>query len=334
MNNSVSLDKQPAASGEFSIIDRYFNRKPTARHDVKLAIGDDCALVSIKEQQWVAISTDTLIENVHFLPGTAPEDIAYKALAVNLSDLAAMGADPAWVSLALTLPAIDHDWLQRFSDSLLAQLTYYDTQLIGGNTTKGQLNITLTIQGLVPAHTALTRSGAKNGDWLYVTGTLGDSAAGLALLKSQWQLDNQQAKNYFIQRHLRPQARVLIGQALRQLASAAIDISDGLAADLSKLLAASRQGAYLHLDQLPLSAPMRHYVTAPQAQQWALSGGEDYELCFTVPEIHRTAVDTTLNRLGVPYCCIGQISSKVPQIQFLQNQQPVTVAYQGYDHFA
>lgn len=333
MNNSVAVDKPSPNNGEFSIIEHYFNRKPTARHDVKLAIGDDCALVSVKEQQWVAISTDSLIENVHFLPGTDASDIAYKALAVNLSDLAAMGADPAWVSLALTLPSIDHAWLQRFSDSLLEQLTYYDTQLIGGNTSKGQLNITLTIQGLVPANTALTRSGAKNGDWLYVTGTLGDSAAGLALLTSQWQLDNQQAKSYFIQRHLRPQARVLVGQALRQLASAAIDISDGLAADLAKLLHASRQGAYLHLDQLPLSAPMQHYASPQQAQQWALSGGEDYELCFTVPEIHRTAVDTTLNRLGVAYRCIGQISSKLAHIQFLHHQQPVNIAYQGYDHF-
>src|SRR5471030_641667 len=173
------------ASGEFDVINRYFNRFRTARQDVQLGIGDDCALLTVGEKQLLAVSTDTLVEGIHFLKTISPADLGYKSLAVNLSDLAAMGADPAWVSLALTLPSVDEAWLAAYSDSLFEQLDYYDMQLIGGDTTRGPLSLTLTIQGLIPTGRALTRSGARIGDWIYVTGTLGDSAAGLAILQDR-----------------------------------------------------------------------------------------------------------------------------------------------------
>lgn len=197
------------ACGEFSLIARYFDRVRSSRLDVETGIGDDCALLNIPEKQTLAISTDTLVAGNHFLPDIDPADLAYKALAVNLSDLAAMGADPAWLTLALTLPEVDEPWLEAFSDSLFALLNYYDMQLIGGDTTRGPLSMTLGIHGYIPAGRALKRSGAKPGDWIYVTGTPGDSAAGLAVLQNRLQVSEETDAHYLIQRHLRPTPRIL-----------------------------------------------------------------------------------------------------------------------------
>jgi len=264
------------ACGEFDVIARYFDRYKHSRRDVQLGIGDDCALLTVAEKQVLAISTDTLVEGTHFLPTIDPADLAYKALAVNISDLAAMGADPAWLSLALTLPKVDEPWLAAFSDSLFEQLNYYDMQLIGGDTTRGSLSLTLTVHGLVPAGRALTRSGARVGDWIYVSGTLGDSAAGLALLQNRLTVTDEDDRRALLARHLRPQPRVLHGQALRDLANAAIDISDGLVSDLGHILKASACGARIDLDAIPYSDAMRRQVAPEQALKWALTGGEDY----------------------------------------------------------
>src|SRR5471032_109463 len=273
------------ACGEFDLIARYFNRYRTARRDVQLGIGDDCALLTVAEKQLLAVSTDTLVEGIHFLKTIDSADLGYKALAVKLSDLAAMGADPAWVSLALTLPEVNTDWLEAFSDSLFEQLNYYGMQLIGGDTTRGPLSMTLTIQGLIPIDRALTRGGASVGDWIFVTGSLGDSAAGLAILLEQLDVKDAAHRETLLKRHLRPTARILQGQALRGFASSAIDISDGLISDLKHVLNASGCGARLDLDALPLSPALLDSVEREQALKWALTGGEDYELCFTVPEI-------------------------------------------------
>ncbi|MBZ2398847.1 thiamine-phosphate kinase [Erwinia amylovora] len=322
------------ACGEFELIARYFNRASCSRRDVEQGIGDDCALLSVPEKQTLAISTDTLVEGVHFLRDIHPGDLAYKALAVNLSDLAAMGADPAWLTLALTLPEVNESWLKAFSDSLFELLDYYHMQLIGGDTTRGPLSMTLGVHGMVPQGRALKRSGARIGDWIYVTGTLGDSAAGLELLQHRVKINDPVAHEALIKRHLRPMPRVLQGQALRDLASSAIDLSDGLISDLGHILQASACGARVNLDALPLSAVIQQHFAAQQALSWALSGGEDYELCFTVPEINRGALDVALGYHGVPYTCIGQIAPQSDGLTLWQNDQPVDINLKGFDHFA
>ncbi|WP_318375163.1 thiamine-phosphate kinase [Enterobacter sp.] len=322
------------ACGEFSLIARYFDRVRRARLDVETGIGDDCALLNIPDKQTLAISTDTLVSGNHFLPDISPVDLAHKALASNLSDLAAMGADPAWLTLAITLPDVDEAWLEAFSDSLFEQINYYDMQLIGGDTTRGPLSMTLGIYGYVPAGRALKRSGAKPGDWIYVTGTPGDSAAGLAILQDRLHVDNEQDAQWLVKRHLRPTPRILHGQALRDLASAAIDLSDGLSSDLGHIVKASDCGAMLDMDAMPFSEAMRRHVEPEQALRWALAGGEDYELCFTVPERNRGALDVAIGHLGVPFTCIGQMSADVEGIQFSRDGKPVSFDLKGYDHFA
>lgn len=322
------------ACGEFSLIARYFDRVRSSRLDVETGIGDDCALLNIPEKQTLAISTDTLVCGIHFLPDIDPADLACKALAVNVSDLAAMGADPAWLTLALTLPEVNEPWLAAFSDSLFEQLNYYDMQLIGGDTTRGPLSMTLGIHGFVPLGRALKRSGARPGDWIYVTGTPGDSAAGLAILQDRLQVNDEADAAYLVKRHLRPTPRVLHGQALRDRASAAIDLSDGLISDLGHILKASGCGARLDLDAFPFSAPLLRHAEPEQALRWALGGGEDYELCFTVPELNRGALDVALKHLGAAFTCIGQVVPESEGVQFLRNGQPVTFDWKGYDHFA
>lgn len=322
------------ACGEFSLIARYFDRVTSSRRDVDTGIGDDCALLNVPEKQTLAISTDTLVSGIHFLPDIDPADLAYKALAVNVSDLAAMGADPAWLTLALTLPGVDEPWLKAFSDSLFEQLNYYDMQLIGGDTTRGPLSMTLGIHGYVPVGRALKRRGAKPGDWIYVTGTLGDSAAGLAILQQRLQVADANDARYLVQRHLRPTPRVLHGQALRNLASSAIDLSDGLISDLGHILAASGCGARVDLDALPYSSAFERHVEAEPALRWALSGGEDYELCFTIPELNRGALDVAVAHLGAPVTCIGQMSADVEGLNFTRDGKPVQLDWKGYDHFA
>ncbi|VFP84087.1 Thiamine-monophosphate kinase [Candidatus Erwinia haradaeae] len=322
------------ACGEFELIARYFDRDICSRHDVEEGIGDDCALVHVPEKHTLAISTDTLVEGVHFLQSIDPSDLAYKALAVNLSDLAATGAKPTWLTLALTLPKVNDDWLQSFSDTLFDLLAHYQMQLIGGDITRGPLSVTLGIYGTVPRGRALKRSGACIGDAIYVTGTLGDSIAGFELLQNKVNIHDKVARDKLIQRHLRPIPRVLQGQVLRDLASAAIDLSDGLIADLGHILKASACGAILNLDVLPLSLVMRKNFPEQKVLSWALSSGEDYELCFTIPEENRSALDIAFRDHGILYTCIGKISSQRNGLTFFQNKQPVQIILKGFDHFS
>ena len=309
------------ACGEFDLIARYFDRFKRVRRDVQLGI-------EMTAHCWQCRKTAggcqyRYVGRGHSLPaGHRSGRSGYKALAVNLSDLAAMGADPA--SLAGTDPAGGgRASLKAFSDSLFDQLNYYGMQLIGGDTTRGPLSMTLTIQGLIPAGRALTRSGARIGDWIYVTGTLGDSAAGLAILQDRPAVTDAAARDYLVARHLRPQPRVLQGQALRDLASSAIDISDGLISDLKHILKASDCGARIVLDELPMSQALSSHADAEQALRWALAGGEDYELCFTVPEINRGALEVALSHLGADYTCIGQIGPLSEGIRYYRNDEAV-----------
>ncbi len=232
------------------------------------------------------------------------------------------------------MPGIDADWLAAYSDSLFELLSYYGMQLIGGDTYAWAAQYDADHSRVwSPEGRALKRSGARIGDWIYVTGTLGDSAAGLAVLQDKLQMSESDDRQWLLQRHLRPQPRILHGQALRDLASAAIDLSDGLVSDLGHILKASDCGARVNLDALPYSSALLQCDDPEQAMRWALSGGEDYELCFTVPELNRGALEVAIGHLGARYTCIGQIAPASEGLGFFHSGQPVTVNLKGYDHF-
>ena len=319
--------------GEFDLIKRYFSRK-SLQNDVILSVGDDCAITSIPTGYQLAITTDTLVEGTHFLPSISPTDLAYKSVAVNLSDLAAMGATPAWVSLALTLPEIKEEWLAEFSQSLFGILDRYGVSLIGGDTTKGPLSITLTAQGFLPENQGLFRHQAKVGDWIFVSGFLGDSAAGLDLLLQNRKIENE-SDRYFIQRHLRPTPRVELGLALRSFSCCSLDISDGLLADLGHILERSQVGAEIYLENLPLSRHLCTQYEQTQAEKFALTGGEDYELCFTVSEEKREEMEQVLSSQGIKVTCIGKILPQTSGLNLLKNGEKVALPeHCGFDHFS
>ncbi|QXO17978.1 thiamine-phosphate kinase [Vibrio ostreae] len=318
--------------GEFNLIDKYFSARQAQRKDVHLTLGDDCAIVKAPDNVRIAISTDTLVAGTHFLPEANPAWVAHKALASNLSDLAAMGATPAWVSMALTLPHIDEAWLEPFCHAFFELANYYNIQLIGGDTTKGPLSITLTVQGFVPQDKVLLRNQAKVGDWVYVTGELGDSKAGLDVILAPEKRQEPFAAE-LEQRHYLSTPRILAGQALLNLASAAIDISDGLISDLGHILHQSQVGVSLDVNCLPMSKELRQFAPSIQvAQQYALTSGEEYELCFTVPAQNKGTLDSALAHCGTKVTCIGQIR---PQgvFELLNNGQKLDWALSGYDHF-
>jgi thiamine-monophosphate kinase len=319
--------------GEFNLIDKYFSCQPVERKDVLLGIGDDCALVKPPENVRIAISTDTLVAGTHFLPDANPRWIAHKALASNISDLAAMGATPAWVSLALTLPDIDEAWLTPFCEGFFELANYYNIKLIGGDTTKGPLSITLTVQGFVPADKALLRRGAKVGDWIYVTGQLGDSKAGLDVILDKTLRDRPFADE-LERRHFLSAPRVLAGQALLNIASAAIDISDGLISDLQHILTRSEVGASIDVSCLPISNELMAFCHDEQemVQRYALTSGEEYELCFTVAEENKGSLESALSHTGTTITCIGQIRAK-GQLVLHNEDLPIMWDITGYDHF-
>lgn len=318
--------------GEFDLIKRYFSRK-NLQNDVLLSVGDDCAITQIPNGHRLAITTDTLVEGTHFLPSISPADLAYKSVAVNLSDLAAMGATPAWVSLALTLPEIREEWLAEFSQSLFAILDRYGVSLIGGDTTKGSLSITLTAQGFLPQDQGLFRHQAKVGDWIFVSGYLGDSAAGLELLLKNGKIETE-SDRYLVQRHLRPTPRVELGLALRAFSQSALDISDGLLADLGHILERSQVGAEIYLENLPLSRHLLSPFSLEQAEKFALTGGEDYELCFTVSEEKRAEMEAVLRSQGIKVTCIGKILPLASGLNLVKNGEKVALPnHIGFDHF-
>lgn len=328
------------AISEFDIISRIFSASGVERDDVATGIGDDGAVVRLPTGCDGVMVVDTLVAGVHFPPDTRPEDVGYKALAVNLSDMAAMAATPAWATLALTLPASDEAWVKAFAQGFFTLADQYGIQLVGGDTTYGPLTVTVQVQGWVPRGQAVPRSGARPGDMVYVTGTLGD--AGLALYAWQQQRNLPDPHGgYLYSRLHRPRPRCEEAEALRGTATAMIDISDGLAADLGHILEASGVGATLNLRNLPLS-PSFAAVAGPEylafdesdRLRMALSAGDDYELCFTVPAAQSGRVEQLMSRFACGCRAIGIIEATPGLRLKLADGGLLSLERRGYDHFA
>lgn len=337
---------------EFQLIQRYFVRDGAAE-DIVTGIGDDGAVLRPRPGKDLVAVIDTLVETVHFPQAFDPADLGFRAVAVNLSDIAAMGAEPRWMTLALTLRAADDAWLAGFAGGMRAAADPHDVILVGGDTTGGERVVaTVHITGFIEAGAAIVRSGARIGDRIYVSGTIGDAAAGLVLLNGTAghadpvsrsgrpkatpaglhpppdleRAGDTTTGKYLVSRFTRPTARVALGRALAGTASAAIDISDGLYGDLAKLLEASGVGAEVDIGRLPLSPALTDCFGVEQAREFALSGGDDYELCFTAPEMPDTEI------AGVPVTAIGRVTAK-PGIVLTENGKLVSYEDRGYVHF-
>lgn len=320
------------ALSEFDLIKHFFKRDLDQRNGIELGIGDDAAVVNVPAGQSLVMSMDTLVAGVHFPIDTPPDAIAYKALAVNLSDMAAMGAQPGWMLLGLTLPDADESWLAPFSHGLSCLADEYGVTLIGGDTTHGPLTITIQVNGLLPHGQALQRSGARAGDLIYVTGQLGDAGLGLKFVENNIDLDiSPQRRDYFIQRLHRPTPRVTAGLALRGIATAAIDVSDGLLADLGHLVEASVVAATVNVEQLPIADELR--VLSDEWWTLPLTAGDDYELCFTVAADNQAMVEKKLQEIDCPCYCIGRIEAGAG-VKVKQGDETVRISSaRGYQHF-
>jgi thiamine-monophosphate kinase len=318
--------------GEFALIERYFRGCGAERADVTLGIGDDAALMRVPGGCELVAATDTLVAGVHFPPDSPPESIGHRALAVNLSDLAAMGARPAWALLALTLPQAEEAWLEGFATGLGELARTHEVALVGGDTTRGPLCISVQLLGFVPTGAALTRSGARAGDVLFVSGTCGDAAAGLALEQRRLNAPAE-ARSWLRGRFLFPTARVALGEQLRGFASACIDVSDGLLGDAAKLASASHVGAELAWNELPVSGPLAALVGERRARELALTGGDDYELCFAVPphNIARLLMQLPPQQWG--YTRIGALRA-APGAVVVRAGTVMEFSHSGYRHFS
>ena len=311
---------------EFALIQRFFQPLSKASAFVRCGIGDDCAVLSPAAGEELALSVDTLVEGVHFPHDYPPSMLARRALAACVSDLAAAGAEPRAFTLALTLLENGSDWLAAFSHALADDAAHYGMSLVGGDTTRGPLCLSFQVMGSVPVGGALLRSGAKPGDDIYVSGSLGGARAALDYLDSDSPDARQQA---CLERYHRPQARVALGVALRGIASAAVDISDGLAADLGHILNASGAGGRLMLGALPIHPAIKDLSAA---RDYALSGGDDYELCFTAPAEQRESIAALSVSLGLPLTCVGGIVPGDGLSCIDENGQACSVGA-GYQHF-
>ena len=322
--------------GEFELIRRFFLRRDAARDaesGVLLGIGDDAAVLSLPPDTELVAAVDTMVAGRHFPEGTDAHSIGHRVLAVNLSDMAAMGATPAWATLSLTMPGADADWLERFSAGLWELADANGVVLVGGDTTRGPLTVSVQILGHVARGTALRRSGAHAGDILAVTGTLGDAGAGLAFVTAPSTAEPGQAVRELIRRFEYPTPRVRFGTAARGIATAAMDLSDGLVGDLAKLAQASNVAAHVEIERLPLSNALRASVAPEQARDWALSAGDDYELLLAVPASRFTELKGAAARLNLTLTSIGELRAG-SGVTWSLNGKDFRPRSSGFDHFA
>ena len=315
---------------EFELIAKYFTRPART---AALGVGDDCALIRPPAGLVLALTTDTLSENTHFLPGADPRRLGHKSLAVNLSDLAAMGADPRWFLLAIALPDVDEAWLEAFAAGMFALAEAHAIELIGGDTTRGPRTITITAIGTLPPGYALRRDAAQSGDDVWLSGATGDAALGLAHLKGKIVLTGEAAARC-IARLEQPAPRVALGQRLRGVAAAAIDVSDGLLADLGHILERSKVAAEIDYESLPRSADLRACADAALADACLLAGGDDYELVFTAAADKRAAVEAAGRAADVAVTRIGRVVPGEPEVRLLDRAgKSLRIDRLGFDHF-
>jgi thiamine-monophosphate kinase len=298
---------------------------------VSLGIGDDCALLVPPAGKAIATTIDTLVAGNHFPEGADPELIAERALRVNLSDMAAMGGEALWFTLALTLPVVDTAWLDGFARGLFQAAKRFDCALVGGDTTRGPLSITIQVMGAVELNRALLRGNARAGDLIYVTGTLGDAAAAVAVINDRLQVSDA-ASDHFMSHYYRPLPRLHEGQLLAGIASAAIDVSDGLLADLGHICTSSGVGAIIDWERVPVSEALSKAAAPEQVQEWALSGGDDYQLCFTVPPAQASQVDALIEQGRLSACAIGEIV-RGEGVTCQSKGKALTLGKKGYQHF-
>lgn len=316
---------------EFDLIDRYFRGCGAKRADVRLGVGDDAAILDCPAGAELIAAIDSLVDGVHFPHGSPPASVGHRALAVNLSDLAAMGARPAWALLALTLPSVDESWLSEFVAGMAALARAHDVALVGGDTTAGPLCVTVQILGHVPRSSALLRSGGKAGDAVFVSGSPGDAAAGLAIEQERLSAAGETGA-YLRERFLYPTPRLALGECLRRYASACIDVSDGLLGDAAKLARASGCGVEISYEELPISEALERVAGPERARELALTGGDDYELCFSVrpAQVARLLTELPPERWG--YARIGTLR-EAPGAEVLREGAVMSFSHSGYDHF-
>jgi len=321
------------ALGEFELIREYFLRGGAGgeQRGVLVGIGDDAAVLRVPDDADLIAAVDTIVEGRHFPAGSEPRSLGHRALAVNLSDLAAMGAEPRWATLALTIPAADPRWLEPFAGGLLELAERYGVALVGGDTTRGPLTVSVQLLGLAPRGAALRRSGAGAGDLLAVTGTLGDAGAGLALTQCRFAADPPHARE-LLRRFEYPAPRVEFGLAARRIATAAMDISDGLAGDLPKFAAANALAAHVDVGRLPISAALAASAAPGQARDWALGAGDDYELLVAVAARDYPALAQAAAQARTALTVIGELASG-RGVTWSANGQDFSPARGGFDHF-
>jgi len=316
---------------EFQLIYEVIAPTSCRREDVLLGIGDDGAVLAPPPGHSLVVVADTLVAGRHFPPDFSAADIGYRAAAVNLSDIAAMGATPLWATLALTLPGSDVDWVRGFAAGLAAALAPTATALVGGDTTRGPLTVTVQIIGSLPAGSALTRAGARPGDLVHVSGTLGDAAAGLGAWPPP--PSRSSAVEHVLARFTRPTPRLALGEALRGLASSCVDVSDGLLADVGHLATGSGVAIELDAARLPLSVPLRECCNPPTALRHALTGGDDYELCFTVPPSALPRLQALAGPDIPPLSCIGHVRAGAGVRVLGGDGRMLEFERPGFDHF-